>query len=121
MTNRQWIRNRVGWRAYGWFWLMGVVLGLLPGLMWVDDGRSDALTVAFILLYGLTIFVFWALFLKSLVSRLSCPRCHGHLIPMPDYGKNFLTALPKTARFCPFCGLDFDAEYVAHECASRNA
>lgn len=111
MTYRQLLKTRVGWLAYGLLLWIGLMIGVaIIGL--VDNGRRDALLM-FLLGGVLVVFVvLWLLFLRKLASCLACPNCHGNLIPLVGYAGRPYFVVPKTIRFCPFCGLDFDADLV---------
>jgi hypothetical protein len=109
MTYRQLIKTRVGRLAYGLLLWLGLLSSLLISALF-DNGKGEALR--WIVLGGVfTVFVvLWLLFLKKLESCLACPNCHGDLTKLAGYASSPLFVLPTKIRFCPFCGLAFDAE-----------
>lgn len=114
MTYRQLIKTRVGCLAYGMLLWIGLLIGVAV-IALIDNGKRDAL-LWFLLGGVFAVFVvLWLLFLRKIASCLACPNCHEDLIALIGYANSFLFVLPKKIRFCPFCGLDFDADLVDSE------
>lgn len=117
MTYRQLIKLRIGWLAHGLSLLIGLVVGVVV-IDFFDNGNNDALLLYLLGGHLIVFVVLWLLFLKKLSSCLACPNCRENLIPLVSYARSLLFVLPTKIRFCPFCGVDFDAEFGDSETAS---
>ncbi len=84
----------------------GFAFFLFVSILSMRYGKSMSSLLGLISLVGLAIGIF-GLFYS--VYAIKCPKCKQRWGYMALYGGLF--SIPKSVKFCPFCGHDIDAEF----------
>jgi len=69
--------------------------------------------------YGLIPFAAVVVSTAYLMFGIRCPRCRDRITPVVVHGTNPFRVSPRL-RFCPFCGVNLDAESEADSAASSS-